>query len=82
MSKEIDYDDKQIGRNIKAIRNANGMNTLDFATRLGITESTLEKIEHGTRHATDLTIQNISRYSGFSFSDIKFGDLTYLKKVN
>ncbi len=80
MSKEKNYDDKQIGRNIKAIRNANGMNTLDFATRLGITDSTLEKIEHGTRHATDLTIQNISRYSGFSFSDIKFGDLTYLKK--
>ena len=24
--------DKQIGRNIKAIRNANGMNTLDFAS--------------------------------------------------
>ncbi len=83
----MNYNDKQIGRNIKAIRNANGMNTLDFASYIktegkeeGISNSLLEKIENGKRHATDEIIESIAKYTGFSFSEIKYGDLTYLEK--
>ncbi len=79
--------DRQIGRNIKAIRNANGMNIIDFASYIktedkeeGISDSLLEKIENGRRHATDEIIRSIARHTGFSFSEIKYGDLSYLKK--
>ncbi len=83
----MNYDDKQIGRNIKAIRNANGMSTIDFASYIkledkeeGISNSLLEKIENGKRHASDEIIDSIARHTGFSFSEIKYGDLTHLKK--
>lgn len=52
----------------------------------GISNSLLEKIENGKRHATDEiiesieSIESIAKSTGFSFSDIKYGDLTYLKK--
>jgi len=74
------YSDKQIGRNIKAIRNANKKNYLDFADAIGISDSLLEKIENGTRPATDQVIQCISKNTGFSFNDIKYKDLSYLEK--
>ena len=76
----MEYSDKQIGRNIKAIRNANKKNYLDFATAINISDSLLEKIENGTRHATDVIIQRIANISGFSFSEIKYKDLSYLEK--
>ena len=66
----MDYNDKQIGRNIKAIRNANKKNYLDFATAINISDSLLEKIENGTRHATDEIIQRVSKNTGFSFNEI------------
>ena len=40
----------------------------------------LEKIENGTRHATDEVIQRIANISGFSFSEIKYKDLSDIKK--
>ena len=49
----MDYNDKQIGRNIKAIRNANKKDYFEFSEALGISDSLLQKIENGTRHATD-----------------------------
>lgn len=73
-------DDKKIGRNIKAIRNANEKSYIDFAEDIGISQSYLEKIENGSRSAMDHVIENISKNTGFSFQDIKFGDLTYLEK--
>lgn len=76
----MEYRDKQIGRNIKAIRNANKKNYLDFADAIGISDSLLEKIENGTRHATDDIIQRIANISGFSFSEIKYKDLSHLEK--
>ena len=76
----MDCTDKQIGRNIKAIRNANKKSTLDFAADICISESLLEKIENGTRHATDDIIQRISKNTGFSFNEIKHKDLSYLEK--
>ena len=76
----MDRTDKQIGRNIKAIRNANKKSTLDFAVDICISESLLEKIENGTRHATDDIIQRISKNSGFSFNEIKHKDLSLLEK--
>ena len=76
----MEYNDKQIGRNVKAIRNANMKNYLDFADAIGISDSLLEKIENGTRHATDVIIQRIANISGFSFSEIKYTDLSYLEK--
>lgn len=76
----MDYNDKQIGRNIKAIRNANKKNYFEFAEAIGISESLLEKIENGTRHATDEIIQLVSNISGFSFTSIKYEDLSYLEK--
>ena len=38
----MEYNDKQIGRNIKAIRDANKKNYLDFADAIGISDSLLE----------------------------------------
>lgn len=76
----MDRTDKQIGRNIKAIRNANKKSSLDFAADICISESLLEKIEYGTRHATDDIIQRISKNTGFSFNEIKHKDLSYLEK--
>lgn len=76
----MQYNDKQIGRNIKAIRNANKKSCLDFADEIGISDSLLEKIENGTRHATDEIIQIISSNTCFSFSDIKYKNLSYLEK--
>ena len=76
----MEYNDKQIGRNIKAIRNANKKSYLDFADAIGISDSLLEKIENGTRHATDEIIQLISKSTGFSFNEIKYKDLSYLEK--
>ena len=76
----MDCTDKQIGRNIKAIRNANKKSSLDFAADICISESLLEKIENGTRHATDDIIQRISKNTGFSFNEIKNKDLSYLEK--
>lgn len=76
----MEYNDKQIGRNIKAIRNANKKSYLDFAEAIGISDSLLEKIENGTRHATDEIIQLISKNTGFSFSEIKYKDLSCLEK--
>ena len=76
----MESNDKQIGRNIKAIRNANKNNKSDFSANIHISESLLEKIENGTRPATDKTIQLISKNTGFSFSEIKYGDLSYLEK--
>ncbi|MBO5126097.1 MAG: helix-turn-helix transcriptional regulator, partial [Clostridia bacterium] len=67
----MESNDKQIGRNIKAIRNANKNNKSDFSANIHISESLLEKIENGTRPATDKTIQLISKNTGFSFSEIK-----------
>lgn len=72
----MEYSDKKIGRNIKAIRNANKMNYYDFATSIGISESLLQKIEHGSKPASDKTIQLISDYTGISLSKIKYGDLS------
>ncbi len=72
-------DDKKIGRNIKAIRNSYGINTLDFAEMLGISESTLQKLENG-RKVPNEVLQDISRYSGYLVFDIKYTDLTGLKK--
>lgn len=76
----MNSDDKRIGRNIKAIRNANNKNYLEFAEMIGISDSALQKIENGKRHATDEIIMIISRTASFSFNDIKYGDLTYLDK--
>lgn len=76
----MEYNDKQIGRNIKAIRNANKKNHLDFAAAIGISDSLLEKIENGTRHATDEIIYLISKNTGFSFNEIKYQDLSFLEK--
>ena len=76
----MEYNDKQIGRNIKAIRNANKKNYLDFAEAIGISDSLLEKIENGKRHATDEIIQIISKNTGFPFNEIKYKDLSYLEK--
>ena len=76
----MEYNDKQIGRNIKAIRNANKKSSCDFAADICISDSLLEKIENGTRHATDETIQPISKNTGFSFNEIKYKDLSYLEK--
>ena len=67
----MEYNDKQIGRNIKAIRNANKKNYLEFAEAIGISDSLLEKIENGTRRATDQIIQLVAEKTGFSFSEIK-----------
>lgn len=76
----MEYNDKQIGRNIKAIRNANKKSYLDFGEAIGISDSLLEKIENGTRHATDEIIQLISKNTGFSFNEIKYKDLSCLEK--
>lgn len=76
----MEYNDKQIGRNIKAIRNANKKNYLEFADAIGISDSLLEKIENGTRHATDEIIQLVAEKTGFSFSEIKYKDLSHLQK--
>ena len=76
----MEYNDKQIGRNIKAIRNANKKNYLQFAEAIGISDSLLEKIENGTRHATDQIIQLVAEKTGFSFSEIKYKDLSHLEK--
>ena len=77
---KMDCTDKQIGRNIKAIRNANKKSYLDFADAIGISDSLLEKIENGTRHATDEIIHLISKNTGFSFNQIKYKDLSFLEK--
>lgn len=74
------YNDKQIGKNIKAIRNANKKSLLDFAGDIGISDSLLGKIETGSRHATDEMIHLISNSTGFSYNDIKYKDLTSLEK--
>ena len=66
----MDCNDKQIGRNIKAIRNANKKDYYEFATAINISEDLLKKIESGGRHATDQTIQKISEITGISFSSI------------
>lgn len=76
----MEYNDKRIGRNIKAIRNANKKNYLEFADAIGISDSLLEKIENGTRHATDEILQLVANNTGFSFSEIKYKDLSHLKK--
>ena len=76
----MDCNDKQIGRNIKAIRNANKKDYYEFATAINISEDLLKKIESGGRHATDQTIQKISEITGISFSSIKYKDLSYLEK--
>lgn len=76
----MEYNDKKIGRNIKAIRNSNKKSYIDFANEIGISDSLLEKIENGKRHATDEIIQIISRKTGFTFNDIKYKDLTPLEK--
>ena len=76
----MECNDKQIGRNIKALRNANNINLLDFAVEMQMSDSMLGKIETGERHATDKTIQIISEKTGFSFSDIKYSDISYLEK--
>lgn len=76
----MNSDDKRIGRNIKAIRNANNKNYLEFAEMIGISDSALQKIENGTRHATDEIIMIIAKATNCSFNDIKYGDLTFLDK--
>lgn len=73
-------DDKRIGRNIRAIRNANKKDYLEFAGDIGISESLLQKIESGGKPATDQIIQIIADISGFSFNSIKYKDLSYLEK--
>ena len=76
----MEYNNKQIGRNIKAIRNANNKSYLDFAADIGISESLLQKIETDGRHVTDAIIQIISEKTGFPFNDIKYKDLSNLEK--
>lgn len=76
----MNSDDKRIGRNIKAIRNANNKNYLEFAEMIGISDSALQKIENGSRHATDEIIMIIAKATNCSFNDIKHGDLTFLDK--
>ena len=76
----MEQNDKRIGRNIKAIRNANKKDYYEFATAINISESLLQKIENGSKPATDEVIQLVSKISGFSFSTIKFKDLSYLEK--
>ena len=39
----MEYSDKQIGRNIKAIRNANKKSYLDFAATIGDNTTTSQK---------------------------------------
>jgi DNA-binding transcriptional regulator YiaG len=39
----MDYNDKQIGRNIKAIRNANKKDYFEFASSINISDSLLQK---------------------------------------
>lgn len=77
-------DDKKIGRNIKAIRNANKKSYIDFAEDIGISQSYLEKIENGSRSAMDHVIENISKNTGFSFQEIKEivnPVITYVKEI-
>ena len=76
----MNSDDKRIGRNIKAIRNANNKNYLEFAEMIGISDSALQKIENGKRHATDEIIMIIAKTTNCNFNDIKYGDLTFLDK--
>lgn len=72
--------DIKIGRNIKSIRNANKKSYIDFSADIGVSDSYLEKLENGSRPATDDVIKTISKRTGFLFHDIIFGDLTYLEK--
>ena len=67
----MNSDDKRIGRNIKAIRNANNKNYLEFAEMIGISDSALQKIENGSRHPTDEIIMIISKMTNYAFNDIK-----------
>lgn len=76
----MDYNDKQIGRNIKAIRNANKKDYFEFASSINISDSLLQKIESGSKPASDEVIRLISKISGFSFNSIKYKDLSYLEK--
>lgn len=78
----MNSDDKRIGRNIKAIRNANNKNYLEFAEMIGISDSALQKIENGSRHPTDEIIMIISKMTNYTFNDIKYGNLDYLNKKN
>lgn len=75
----MNSDDKKIGRNIKAIRNAINKNYLEFAEMIGISDSALQKIENGTRHATDEIIMIISKLTSCSFNDIKYGNIPFGK---
>lgn len=75
----MNSDDKRIGRNIKAIRNANNKNYLEFAEMIRISDSALQKIENGTRHATDEIIMIISKLTSCSFNDIKYGNMPFGK---
>lgn len=76
----MEVNNKKIGRNIKAIRNANKKSYIDFADEIAISDSYLEKLENGTRPASDELIQTIAKNTGFSFNDIKYGDLSCLEK--
>ena len=76
----MENDDKRTGRNIRAVRNANQIKLGDFAYSLGCSESLLQKIESGARRADDELIHQIARNTGLSFSQIKYGDLSFLEK--
>ena len=76
----MENDDKKTGRNIKYIRNANKISSADFADSIGVSDSLLQKIESGARHAADDLLYQIARNAGIPFSQIKYGDLSYLEK--
>ncbi len=77
---KMDYDDKKVARNIKAIRNANKKSQADFANVIVYTESYLSKVEAGIKPVSDDLIHLLSKTTGFSYNEIKYGDLTYLEK--
>lgn len=75
-----EQDKKRIGKNVKHIRKANGLNTDEFATLLQISQPQLEHIENGSYRISDDTLLRLSKISGFSSNDIKYQDLSFMEK--
>lgn len=75
-----DEQKKRIGKNIQYIRKYNGKSVADFAWDIGVSESTLTKVECGMKTLSDDVLQRICKISGIPVNGLMYGDLSYLKK--
>lgn len=77
-----DKDKKRIGKNIQFIRKANHISVDEFASLIFFGKDKIQHIENGSykKEDWDDIIKAVSEISGYSFNQIKFDDLSKLKK--